>query len=487
MKKNHTKHIKIIPVAAGILFAALFFAGCASEPAEVSPMPALHTSLNATAEEPTAKEPEHTQLTVNSIKLAEPVLERSNRGSNTENNGIAAQYNDTIYYINNGLNSMSSSGNHQKKIFDRTDIIYVNVIDGYVYFVCSEEYAVCRMSIEAESEPENLGIEGAYSMVIMQDHIYYQNAIGNEADNYLYRANLDGTDKENLMIKASAYTFDGQVIYYANEEEENILYSYDTCTGETLQLSNNQASQINVIDGKVYYINKTTKFLTKLDLQTMESTILLEENISYLNSTGNLLVYYSNDLGLLGTMDIVSGETNQILEYNDVNGLNCAGDWIFFESYENTASNEVFYIKTDGSEISRELPVLTLAKITNYNAQQKIIYIDYVRRFTGEEAVEEYIHDFGVSERRAREVLEELGGVYIQNNNPHIIEYKFTDITDITLNINADSSYTIEGYSANVSQFEEIIEKDESLIYDQLYNIVGFDGRLIKITQDYTP
>ncbi len=453
----------------------------------MSPMPALHSSLYETDEVEIEEATEHTSLKVGQVKLAPPVIERINEGSNAENNGIAAEFEGTIYYINNGLNSMSDSGHHQKKILDKTDIIYINVYDGYIYFVCSEEYAVHRMPLNQEGEPEALNITGAYSMMVMQDHIYYQNAIGSEADNYLYRANLDGTEKENLMIKTSAYTFDGQVIYYANEEEENTLYSYDTCTGEMLQLSNNQASQINIIAGKVYYINKTTKKLTVLDTQTLESTVILEENISYLNSTESTLIFYSNENSALGTMDIESGDVEYILEYNDVNGLNVASDWIFFESYENTASNEVFYLKTDGTELSRDLPVMALAKVVDYDLEEKVIYIDYVRRFTGEEAVSEYIHDFGVSERRAKEVLLETDNVYIQNSNPTIIEYKFTDITEITLNVNIDSSNTAEGYRADISQFEQILEKDENLIYENLYNIVGFEGNLIKITQDYMP
>ena len=487
MRENR-RNIKKAYLATALISAAFIFVGCSQGATQISPMPAVDMSKNTiTAAASEAPQLESTFQAVSPIELADPVEELKNQGSNTENNGLAAEDDGTIYYLNAGLNSMSLSGYHQKRLSDRNDILYINSYENYVYYVSVNDYGVYRLDKDTLGEPESLNISGVYSMSVIGDHIYYQNAIGEHSDNYVYRTDMDGTDPENLMIKSSAFLSDGETIYFANAEDENKLYSLNTCTGEIEQLSNNQASQINVMDGSIYYINKTTKHITKLDTQTDESTVLSEENFSYLNISEKLLVFYSEETGTLGTMHPDGSEMAPILEYNDVNALNVAGGWIFFESFENTFEDKVFWLKIDGTELSGELPVSSLAKIIDYDPEEKVVLCDFVRYFEGEEALSEYINDNSVSERKAQEALDEAGGVYIQNNNPKVMEYKLSDLTGIDLNINADASYSAEGYKANVSAFEELYSKDPLLILNQLYYITAYEGQLIKISQLYEP
>ena len=261
-----------------ILAAAILFMGCSPEATQISPMPAVDMSKNtitATASEVPAVE--STFQAISPIELSDPVEELENRGSNAENNGLADEDDGTIYYLSAGLNSMSSSGYHQKKLSTQTDMLYINSYENHIYYVSVDDYGVYRLNKDDLEKPAKLNISGVYSMAVIGDHIYYQNAIGESSDNYVYRTDMDGTNPENLMIKSSAFCSDGETIYFANAEDENKLYSLSMCTGEIDQLSNNQASQINIMDGSIYYINKKTKHITKLDIQTHESTVLSEK------------------------------------------------------------------------------------------------------------------------------------------------------------------------------------------------------------------
>ena len=487
IKKRNIK--TYYPFFALLLSAALFLlSSCSPNAIEISPMPAIDMSKNSIAITATDElsSPEVFRNQGN-IELFAEVEELINQGSNTENNGMAAISGDTIYYINNGLHSMSTSGYHNKQYNEQKDLLYLSLSGEYIYYVSSEDYGVYRLNVNDMQSPERLGIEGAYSMMIMSDHIYYQNAIGQNADNYVYRADLDGTNPENLMIKSSAFCSDGRTIYFANAQDENKLYTLDTCTGELEQISNNQAGQINIVDSKIYYINKTTKHITKLDPETLESTVLSEDNVSYLNSNENLLVFYNYDTNQIGTMNFDGTDINYILDYSDVNALNVTKSWIFFESYENTLHEEVFYISTDGSGLSHELPVTATALIKEYDAETKTLYCDFVSCYAGEEALDEYINDFAVSERKAQEVLAETDGIYIQNSNPKILEYSLSDLTKITLNIKPDSSYSADAYSANISSFEEMYANTPELLLGQIYNITAYEGLLVKIEQCYNP
>jgi hypothetical protein len=414
--------------------------------------------------------------------------ETLDHGSNIENNGIAAKsYDGTLYYISDGLNSMSESGHHRKQLTEQNDMLYLSIYEDYAYYISTDDYGIYRIDRVSPDQPQYLGISGAYSLMIIGEHIYYQNAIGEAADNYVYRCDMDGSSPENLMIKASVFCSDGQTIYFANSEDGNKLYSLDTSTGVIDQLSNNQASQINVLGGKVYYINKTTKHLTELDIETGDSTTLSEEEFANLNSNGEFLILYSCATGDLYKMVPGEDEMTSILNYNDINALNIVGDWIFFESFENTPEDEVFFLKTDGTELSRELPVTSMAKIIDFNPAEGIIYCDYVNYFTGEEALSEYLNDNPVSERKADEYMQEHGDVYIQNVIDKVIELTIIDMTSIMLNINIDSSCSIEGYKADMSVFTEIYQKDPNLILDQLYSVTTYNGNLIKLEQYYEP
>lgn len=473
-----------------ILFVCTFFSACSQATPQLSPMPAINMSKNTIeAVDPTLEAPEETQeLQMQSpIELSEPIQELINQGSNIENNGIAAISDDIIYFVQNGLNSITENGRHRNILIYEDNMICLNVYQDYIYYVSSEDYKVYKIDKEANEPPTNLNISGAYSMMIIQDHLYYQNAIGENADNYIYRTDMDGKNPENLMIKASVFCTDGQSIYYANQEDDNKVYSLDTCTGEIMQLSNNQASQLNILDGNLFYINKTTKHITKLDVTALDSIVISEEACSYLNNDNTNLIFYLEQKNQLGIMNTDGTQVDIILEYDDINALNVVGNWIFFETYENTFEEETFFLKIDTKELSNELPSTSTAKIVDYDPIQKLVYIDYVTYYIGELALEEYLNDNAVSERNAKEALDATNGVYIQNKKQKIVAYKLSDLSQIFLNINSDSSSTVENYSASVSGFEEIFSKDSSLIYDQIYSITGFEGQLIKLEQIYQP
>ncbi len=484
-----TKKIKIAIIVSVIFAGLCILASCSAPDAGISPMPAVDMAkskvVNTASDEPVAESPLNN---FSPIELSAAMAETLDHGSNIENNGIASISDDgTLYYISDGLNSMSESGHHRKQLTEQSDMLYLSIYENYAYYISTDDYGIYRIDRLSPDQPQYLGISGAYSLMIIGEHIYYQNAIGEKADNYVYRCNLDGSDPENLMIKASLFCSDGQTIYFANSEDGNKLYSLDTSTGIIDQLSNNQASQINILDGKVYYINKTTKHLTELDIQTGDSAILSEQEFANLNSNGELLILYECSTGNLYTMVPGGEEMTPILNYNDINALNIVGDWVFFESFENTPEDEVFFLKTDGTQLSRELPVTSMAKIIDFKPEEGLLYCDYVNYFTGEKALSEYINDHSVSERKATEYLEETDGVYIQNVIDKVIEFNINDMTSITLNINIDSSCSIQGYKADMSLFTEIYQKDSNLILDQLYSITTYNGSLVKLEQYYQP
>ena len=211
--------------SAVLITISIILTGCSGEPPEISPMPAVDISKNTEISITQAPTAESNMIIMQlDIKKIEPLDELSNQGSNIENGGYVLKKDNIIYYQKNGLFTMSPSGNHIKKLLEQDDTLYLNIYKDYLYYISANDYNVYRFDLVNKGEPELLGLNGAYSLVIIGDYIYYQNAIGEDADFYIYRADIKTLVPENLMIKTSSFCTDGQNIYYANSEDENKLY-----------------------------------------------------------------------------------------------------------------------------------------------------------------------------------------------------------------------------------------------------------------------
>lgn len=459
--------------------------GCSSEDEMIEAMPANDMSKNVVVS--TTSAPEVIIKTVPADLIATSSFKIVSQNSNIENGGHALFDDDTIYYTNDGLYSCNKHKYKQNLLSDDDFISYINKSGDFIYFVSTLDYNVYKLDLTKDEEPINIGLNGAYYLMVIGDYIYYQSAIGENADFYLYRASLNGENKENLQIKSSSFCSDGHNIYFANLDDESKLYMLNMSTGEVAQISNNRARQLNLINNNLYYINKTTGNITKLDIDTLESTILSNDNCSYLNTNGKILVYSCNSIGGIGTMNLDGSDKTQILKYKDINGLNVAGSWIFFESYSTTITPIKFSIKIDGTELSEPLPQSSLAKILEYDPEQNIITCDFIEYFTGDEAIKKYTEDKSLSERKAKLALEKTEGIYVRNPNPILREYKMLDLSDIILTTNPDGSYNTDGYTSDITTFNAIYEARPDLILDNYYFITGYNGDLITLIQFYEP
>jgi hypothetical protein len=465
----------------------LTFVGCSSEQEKIAVVPVNDISKNIIVE--TTSTPEVTIDPMPADLIAKSSQENITQSSNIQNGGHAFYENDTLYFVKKGLNSSNKHKYNVKQLSSDDSMLYINKNGDFIYYVSSLDYNVYKLDITKDEEPIKLGLNGAYYLMVIGDYIYYQSAIGETADFFLYRASLDGSNPENLDIKSSSFCIDGHNIYFANLEDDSKLYMLDMSNGEIEQLSNNRVRQLNLINNNLYYINKTTGNITKLDINTLESKILKNSDCTYLNTNGKILVYSCNEPGGIGTMNLDGSEQTQILNYKDVNGLNVAGSWIFFESYSTTIEPIRFSIKTDGTELSEPLPLSSLAKIVDYNPETNIITCDFIEYYTGDEAIKKYTEDFSLSVRKAKKELEKTNGIYIHNPNPKLREYKILDVSDLILAVNPDGSYNTDGYTADIDTFNRIYNKDDKhkLIFDNYYHITGYNGDVVSLIQFYQP
>ena len=475
---------KLLFLFVVVFIMSFFITGCSGPPPKISPMPAIDISKNTSLVITKSPEADTTKLPVKIELIAtSPMDAPINQGSNIENGGYALFLDDVVNYVDGGLNRINKNSSHIKQVSEKNDMLFLNKIDNLLYYVSADDYNVYYLDITKDDEPIKIGLYGACFLMVLGDYIYFQLAVGHEADFYIYRADKDGSNPENLGIKASSFSSDGQNIYFANLDDDYKLYVYIMSQGIIEQLSNNNAHQLNIMGDYLYYINRTTEKITKLNVKTLESVVLYEEKCSYLNINGNILIFSHSITGGIFSMHKDGSDIKQILEYNDINGLISAGDYVFFESYQNTLNEKTFWINLKSEELSEALPVTTLSLIANYDAEKKIIVTDYIEYLTGDEAIKTYIKDNSVSERKAKQALEVTSGVYIRNLYQKYQEYKILDLTNIVLLIKQDGSFDTNGYNVDCITFSEIYNANEELVKSSIFSVTGFDGELVSLIQ----
>jgi tetratricopeptide (TPR) repeat protein len=253
---------------------------------------------------------------------------------------------------------ISASPNTEELYLKMSGIYDYDGKTGEAVQVLETGYAVVK-SQNIQTQLEKLQTEGntqgniVNAGIVAQkgDLIYYSNLSDN---GYLYKIKTDGTGKTKLNSENSSNinVVDGWV-YYMNQSQSNY---YSLCKiqtdgiGET-KLSSDQLSGLNVVGNWAYYENSSdngyiykirtdgtgkTK-LTSDKTYTKDSICVVENWIYYTNRSDNSCLY---KIRLDG-----SGRTK--LNSDGTYCINVTGDWIYY--INETDNYSLYKIKTDGT------------------------------------------------------------------------------------------------------------------------------------------
>ena len=272
-----------------------------------------------------------------------------NTTNNIINGGYMAKQGDWVYYyysggifnIGRGLYKSTIDNKNTKKITSG-EISNINVIGNWIYYVKCIEKKGPQGNIIKESNLYKIKNDGTQNDIILKNcnfiniinnSIYYSvsvDSIGYEKNNiknyslknevgYIYKANIDGSNKVKLVSKNTEfYLITKQYIYYA-------------------------------LDKGVYRIN--------ID-GTNEIKILLSE-VSRLIEDGNNIYYISNEISSKGEIYKINYDGDKILKIMDKQQqsieIGTVKNYMFFIS----SNFDVYQINKDGSckiNISKQVP-----------------------------------------------------------------------------------------------------------------------------------
>ncbi|MGE5328982.1 MAG: DUF5050 domain-containing protein [Deltaproteobacteria bacterium] len=349
MKTVNTKYIWIIMVICMVAVT-----GCGKKAVTVpNPNPAIQTQKGDI--------------------VKQQVKETGNTPGNIINKGLAAEYDEWIYYSDSGLYKERKDGTDVTKICD-DDCSYINIAGNWIYYLNNLDKNVYRIKNDGTSKMKVIK-SNVTEFTTYNNWIYYvkndagpNNSEENEVDDELFKIKMDGTGEEKLCEGFGIYkvvVWNNQ-IYYFNQE---ILTKMDVSGKSIKQLSdttniNDNTDDYVIGDNKIYYSDENNQNIYKMNCDGSERKIFYSKKITntkdynvYIANADEDSIYiveaYESNLGLkeeklykinfkLEKQELVPANH----ELGSLLGINLAGGYIFY--YYNEGKN-VEITKNDGT------------------------------------------------------------------------------------------------------------------------------------------
>lgn len=184
---------------------------------------------------------------------------------------------------------------------------------------------------------------------------------------------IDGKE-EKTLTDHTAYSMtvvDDKIYYLTVSSENTIDLNYVTTNGEEatkIKTLYTSISKFYINDGYVYYSSdKGTSGLSKLSLETLEETTLLQANIQDF-VLDNDLIYYTDNVGYLYSVNLEGANKKTITTDYNIKNIQILKKWIYF--YDNQ-ENALCKINKNGSS---KTTVTNFVKNETYNVTSKGIY-----------------------------------------------------------------------------------------------------------------
>jgi hypothetical protein len=280
-----------------------------------------------------------------------------NTPGNIVNKGLAAFDGEWVYHSDPAdgyrLRKMRKDGS-ENQVLSREECININVSDGVIYFTCVSfnDYAY-RIYPDGTGEDDYPGYDTSYLTVPGDGWLYYYEDFGVKRRLISnYRDNMEPgefhVDYLSHGLRGEMNVADGKVFYI--DKDNNSLYSMDTDGGNVRWITDERCAYINAVGGWIYYSGvKENHAIFKMRYDGTDKISLTEDRAEHINVSGDG-IYYSNyaagENGALWKMRADGSEKTKI-SGDKCRYINVIGNVIF---YSNTNDGDALYmITTDGN------------------------------------------------------------------------------------------------------------------------------------------
>lgn len=317
-----------------------------------------------------------------------------NTVGNIRNYGYATTQKDWIYYLapdetgsKVGIFKIKTNGkDKQELLMEEWDIISLNVVGDYLYFIVIDSEAVATDTTLSDSDEISLDyvnnkiykmkIDGTeltilndnefnddcYEIYIVKDAIYY---IG--TDSNIYKMDLDGNNRSLVSNNKTGYLgITEDYILYNNYPEGTTEESTDYVTyimnidgtDERAVLEGERLYSVNIKDGYIYYTN-SDKQICRIKIGGTEEELLYDITAYNMNLSGNY-IYYLNYADIENSdytvcvykvkADGTDEQPTMIKALETYSSfIDIVGDWVIYMD-SNDESGFINLVKVDGSD-----------------------------------------------------------------------------------------------------------------------------------------
>lgn len=273
-----------------------------------------------------------------------------NTGGNLYNNGLFCENDGQVFFANpydaNTLYVMNPDETGAEKL-TTVGVKSINAAGKYVYYYQDSVGAgsglgytikttgMYRMTKDGNN-PECLKRESLLTMNLVDNNIYYQHFKNDGGLNLNYISidkSSEGTALEGIMNPASAA---GSVIYYAHQEDNFLLYAYDTRTGMNSMLWNHRVyNPIYHTDGYIYYMDIENNYqLHRYNPATGEDQTLTYDRIENYNVYEDYIYYqkFSETEPALMRMQ-TNGYNAEVVSFGNFENINMTSNYVYYTEF----------------------------------------------------------------------------------------------------------------------------------------------------------
>ncbi|KMT21078.1 DUF5050 domain-containing protein [Clostridium cylindrosporum] len=274
--------------------------------------------------------------------------------SNICNNGLAAMYNEDIYFVNvyRGEDLYKVCGKMYSQITD-DKVKYLNIINDTIYYVTLLGELKC---VDVNGENVKKILDGPVENIIVTDeYIFYINLL----DNYsIYRYDLRNSEIKKISshICDKINLVDGYIYYIKCSEDldwygSGSMYRVDTSGENSEMLSDMLTSNIIVDKNYVYFTSDEYNYkLCRLNILNNKIEDVIELKVGSFNILGDS-IYYANisDEGKLYKKLVDSGDNTKISDDIPEN-INIVGEYLYFANAAYGYPYRLYRMKLNGEE-----------------------------------------------------------------------------------------------------------------------------------------
>lgn len=276
-----------------------------------------------------------------------------NTGGNLYQNGLYCENEGQVFFANpydeNTLYVMNSDETNIKKL-TTVGVKSINAAGNFVYYYQDDVgdgaglgYTVKTTGMyrvkKDGKDPECLKREPLLSMNLIDNKIYYQHFNHNGGltlDYITIDKSNEGIALDGIMSPASAA--DGS-IYYAHQEDNFLLYTYNTRTNMNSMLWNHKVyNPIYHTDGYIYFMDVENNYqLHRYNPSTGEDQTIVYDRVENYNIYDNYIYYQKFSQTEPALMRIhTDGSNPEVVSYGNFGNISMTSGYVYFTEYGTT-------------------------------------------------------------------------------------------------------------------------------------------------------